>query len=142
MPWWAWMISGIVLLCAELFVPVDLFLIFIGTAGIVTGTAVYYELLGPEWLQWTACAVLSLALLAGVRPQLLARIHKDSVKAKSDLVGNQVEVFENIAPGETGRGGIRGSTWQVENAGQGMLAKGKRYTISRTDGVKLVVSAE
>ena len=142
MPWWGWVISGFVLLATELFIPCDFFLIFIGLAGIITGGAVYAGVLEPYWLQWTVAAVLSLILCVFVRRNFVDSMTRNSEETKTDLVGKQVHLLENIAPGQVGKGEIRGANWQVRNDGSGLLKKDERPVIARIDGLKLIVGEE
>ena len=60
MTWWGWIIAGAILLGAELsFVNAQFYLVFVGSAAILTGLATLVLPL-PEWVQWALFAVLAI----------------------------------------------------------------------------------
>ena len=53
MVWWGWLVIGVLLLGAELFIiEADFFLVFLGVAAIVTGLLGLAVPALPEWAQW------------------------------------------------------------------------------------------
>ena len=45
----------------------------------------------------------------------------------------------DIAPGAEGRAELRGTSWTIENVGDGPLTAGQKCTVDRVDGLKLYV---
>ena len=60
MTWWGWIIGGAILFAAELaFVNAQFYLVFVGSAAIVTGLLTIAAGLAP-WLQWGLFAILAI----------------------------------------------------------------------------------
>ena len=75
MTWWAWMILGAVLLAAELFaVDAQFYLVFLGVSAAVVGFASLLGLNPPEWVQWLAFAIISVAFFVTFRKTLYDKI--------------------------------------------------------------------
>ena len=74
MVWWGWIVVGALLLSAELFVPTDFFLVFLGVAALLVGGVGLSGLALPVWGQWLLFAALSLVLLVAVRGRLKRRM--------------------------------------------------------------------
>jgi membrane protein implicated in regulation of membrane protease activity len=117
----------------------DFFLFFIGLSGIVTGAAVYLGLLTADWLQWTVFAVLALMLLLSLRKRMHHHLQASSPGMAEELHGERVKLLEDIAPGQTGKGEARGSSWSVRNETSVTLGAGTISTVSIREGLTLVV---
>lgn len=141
MPWWAWIVAGAALLAAEAVVTTDFWLFFVGVSALLVGLLGLAGAELPVWAQWLVFAGLSVVLLAFARRRLrrtLARAGGASDSA-GDVIGSQAVANETIAAGARGRGELRGSLWQMVNAGPDPVAVGDRCTVERVDGVTLYV---
>ncbi|GAA4097605.1 NfeD family protein [Nocardioides kongjuensis] len=108
--WETWLGVGIALALAEL-LSLDLFLLMLA-GGAVAGslTALVTDNVVVTVLVASAAAV---ALLAGVRPQLVRRLHggPDLVLGPASLVGSRGIVTEPVAEHSPGRVKIGGESW-------------------------------
>jgi hypothetical protein len=139
MLWWIWCILGFVLLVAELFMPSGFVLAVFGAAALLTGMLVAIGLGGPLWLEWIIWGVLMVALLVGVRKRLVGQRSNKIKEGSSELIGEEVLLQENVAPGASGRGELRGAGWTVKNTGPGVLQAGERYAVERVESLTLLV---
>lgn len=139
MQWWIWILIGILLFGAEMIVPLDFFLFFIGLSFIVTGGLVSADLLSAGWMQALTCAILSVVFLVVLKPKLSGRLFNNVKNRKPDLEGDQVLIVSEIQPGKQGKGDLRGSSWQVLNKKSEVLKSGESYEVTRVDGLVLVV---
>ena len=73
MPAWGWIVVGAALLGAELLVPSDFFLVFLGLAALAVGLVGFVGPTLPAWAQWTLFAVLAVVSLVGFRRRVRAR---------------------------------------------------------------------
>ncbi len=139
MPWWIWVIGGLLSLSAEIFIPIDFYLFFVGIAGIITGVLTYFGLIPEAWMQWVSCGVLSLILLLSARRRLLEYLHANGVERAPELEGEIVTVVATIPPGGTGKGEARGTRWNVINRSENPLTAGQSYTVAKSESLSLVV---
>jgi membrane protein implicated in regulation of membrane protease activity len=137
MPWWAWLVLGFALLAGELLNPGGLYLLFVGIGALIVGILTLARLSGPEWVQWLLFAAISVASVLALR----GRLARSFPPRKLDraLVGDTIELTTAIAPGGFGQGRLRGSVWQVHNAGSDDLDVGARCRIDDVDGITLRV---
>ena len=73
MGWWGWIVAGALLLAAELMIPTDFFLVFLGVAALAVGLVGLAGIDLPTWGQWLLFAAIALVLLVGVRRPLQRR---------------------------------------------------------------------
>lgn len=139
MKWSLWIIAGVVMLAAEILLPFDLHVAFIGVAAIITGLLVFFDLIPELWMQWLVFPVIGLALLLTLRRRLLAHVHGSTPDRREEMVGESVTMLGDLEPGETGRAEARGSSWSVRNDGDRVLTKGKSYSVDSRDGLTLIV---
>lgn len=143
MTWWGWMILGAVLLGAELFaIDAQFYLVFLGLSAAIVGLAGMFGLSGPEWLQWTAFAILSLASFFTFRKTLYEKIRGGAIGFRPSLAGATVDIEEDLAPGSEIRSEYRGTDWTVRNNGQTSISAGSRAKVVKVDGLTLFVEAE
>jgi membrane protein implicated in regulation of membrane protease activity len=142
MPWWGWSLLGLVLLGGEVLTPGGFFLLFFGIGALVLGLAGLLGLNGPVWLQWLLFSVLSVVSLVLIRPRVMGRLQTGDPNRRDELVGEIVHVETPIAPGQQGRGELRGSTWTVENVGDIALVPGDRCAVQRVTGLVLSIRKE
>lgn len=139
MPGWLWFVVGLGLLALELFVPSGFYLLLVGVGALVTGAIAQFGLNEPFWLQAVIFAVATVTLVVVFREKLLCNFGSDSPESSNDLIGAEMEIGVEIAPGGLGEGVLRGSTWKVRNTRSGKLLRGERVRVVGVDGVTLVV---
>ena len=141
MNWWIWIIAGLIMLGVELFVPLDFYFIFIGLALIITGLLTAVGVLATAGMQWSFAAILGLVLVFIVRKRLFSSLHAKSGTVHNPIEGQPVTIVADIIPGATGRAESRGSSWSVQNKTQQTLLAGQSYTVSRRDGIVLIIDS-
>lgn len=139
MPWWGWIVVGAVLLAAEVFVPTDFFLVFLGASALAVGLLGLIGWDGAIWAQWLTFAAFAVITLVFFRGWLRAR---PSAGVRETVVGEAATATEPIAPGGLGRVELRGATWSARNAGDAPIASGDRLRVSHVEGLTLHVRRE
>jgi regulator of protease activity HflC (stomatin/prohibitin superfamily)/membrane protein implicated in regulation of membrane protease activity len=114
--WWGWIVVGALLLSAELFVPTDFFLVFLGVAALLVGGVGLVGFALPVWGQWLLFAALSLLLLVTVRGHIKRRMPAGDSRADDTLVGEVALIREHLEAGATGTAELRGARWTARNA--------------------------
>ncbi len=142
MAWWGWLVVGVGLLAAELFlIDAQFYLVFLGVSAAVVGMLGLTGVALPLWLQWLLFTVLSLSALAFRRPlYVLARRRSGHVEQPLTL-GDRVTVPVYLEPGQSCRVDYRGSTWTARNIDQAAIEAGKEAVIAQIDGLTLRVKA-
>lgn len=137
--WWAlWLTLFLAFAVIEM-LTLDLFFIMLGAgalAGLVT------ELAGGEfWLQIIAFCVVSLLMIAFIRPVALAHLKKGPADQRSNidrLIGETAVVLEPVSA-NGGRVKIGGDIWSARSAA-GTIAAGEGVIVAAIDGATAVVS--
>jgi hypothetical protein len=142
MPWWIWVLGGLVLLVAEVTTPGGFFVIFFGAGAILVGVLKALGWAGPPWAEWAVFSALSLVSLALFRKPLMRRFHLSSGKAVDRMEGETAIVTEDVAPGGVGKAEMRGASWTARTAGAEALARGRRCRVERVEGLTLWLKAE
>ncbi|HEX5760924.1 MAG TPA: NfeD family protein [Thermoanaerobaculia bacterium] len=141
MPWWAWILLGLVLLGLELLLG-TLYLIFPGVAALAIGLLAFVDA-GSAWVEWLLFTVLSLGTMMMFRRPLLGRLKIGGDSGDLDaLIGETAVLAEPLPPGGIGKAAMRGSSWNVRNAGAEPLAAGQRVRVERVQGLLLWVTAD
>ena len=138
MPWWGWIAVGSVLLAAEVFVPTDFFLVFLGASALLVGALGLVGWEGPVWAQWLVFAVLAVVTLVFLRGWLRARMASPS-HVDDTLVGETAIAQEPIVPGGLGRVELRGTTWSARNVGTSAIAVSDRVPVVAVERLTLHV---
>jgi len=142
-PWWMWVVLGMVLLLGEVLTPGGFFIIFFGAAAVVVGLlkalgldmALSYELM--------TFAILSIMGLVFFRKPLQQRFRQLTPDLRVDEMSGELgTAMEEIAAGATGKVELRGASWNAVNAGSGVLPKGCACVVERVDGLTLTVRAK
>jgi membrane protein implicated in regulation of membrane protease activity len=144
MIWWYWMLLGLVLLGAEMITPGGFYILFFGLAALVVGSLAGLGLVQAEWLQWLSFSGLAILSLLIFRGPLLAWIKTQEVESPAvDSMGGETAIpLEDLAPGDTGKAELRGTTWTAHNAGAALLKKNQRCKVERVEGLTLWITAE
>jgi membrane protein implicated in regulation of membrane protease activity len=143
MTWWTWMVLGAILLGAELLaIDAQFYLVFLGISAALVGLASLLGIAMPEWAQWTAFAVLSLASFFTFRKSLYDKIRGGAVGFRETLSGNTVNVDTDLAAGAEARIEFRGTKWTVKNVGANTISAGSKARVVRADGLTLHVDAD
>jgi membrane protein implicated in regulation of membrane protease activity len=144
MIWWYWMLLGLVLLGAEMTTPGGFYILFFGLAALVVGSLAGLGLVQAEWLQWLSFSGLAIVSLLIFRGPLLAWIKTQEVESPAvDSMGGETAIpLEDLAPGDTGKAELRGTTWTAHNAGSALLRKNQRCKVERVEGLTLWITSE
>jgi membrane protein implicated in regulation of membrane protease activity len=143
MPWWIWVLLGLVLLVAEVATPGGFFAFFFGLSGLAVGGLVAIGLAGPIWLQWLLFGVIAVAALGMLRGPLRARFDVvGSDREVDSLVGARAIVTAEIPGAGQGKVELRGSSWNARSAAGRTIGLGRHCTVTRVDGLTLWVTGE
>ena len=138
--WWGWMIFGAVMLGSELLiVDAAFYLVFIGSAAVITGLVGLAGLELALWAQWLLFAALSIITMVFFRKRMYQTLRGTTTDYDSGPAGEVLRLEEALEPGDSCRMTYRGTTWTVLNSGSGVIEKGKDVRISRVDGLTLII---
>ncbi|MBV9697140.1 MAG: NfeD family protein [Gammaproteobacteria bacterium] len=142
MNWWGWIIAGAILLGAELsFVNAHFYLVFVGTAAILTGLASLIVPLAP-WLQWALFGVLTLISMAGFRSRLYQRFSPNLPPVHTGPAGGVITLAVALGAGESCQSEYQGAFWTVRNDSDTPIPAGGRARIARVQHLTLLVRPE
>jgi membrane protein implicated in regulation of membrane protease activity len=141
MPWWGWIVVGVVLLGSETLVDSEFYLVFLGAAALVIGIFDMAGLGGPVWREWLAFALIAALSMVFFRQRVYNKMRRPGGPVTDSVVGEFVDVSEALAPGATGQVELRGSVWSARNSGDATLAAGQRARVESVDGLILSVRA-
>jgi membrane protein implicated in regulation of membrane protease activity len=143
MPWWAWLLLGILLLGGEMLTPGGFVLFFFGLGSLVVGILDLVGVTPDPAVQWLCFAALSVVSALIFRKPLLARIERHTPRARVDDLSGEIAVpVAEIAPGSVGRAELRGTVWSARNGTDRALAAGARCRVLRAEGLTLVLEPE
>jgi len=142
MTWWGWIIAGAILLGAELsFVNAQFYLVFIGSAAILTGLATLVLPLAP-WLQWALFAILALVSMVTFRNRFYHRFNRAWPKVDSGPAGGVITLQVSLGAGESCQAEYGGTFWTVRNDSDATIPSGCRARIARVQDLTLLVRPE
>ncbi|WP_045731384.1 NfeD family protein [Pseudarthrobacter chlorophenolicus] len=138
--WWAvWLTAFLAFAVVEM-ITLDLFFIMLGGGALA---ALVSDFAGADpWLQIVIFCIVSLLMVAFVRPVALAHLKKGPAEQRTNvdrLIGEQAVVMEAV----TSDGGlvkIGGDIWSARSAA-GILTAGQMVVVAAIDGATAVVSA-
>jgi inner membrane protein len=144
MPWWFWILGGLILLAFELLTPGGFFILFFGIGAILVGGLAFFDAAGPAWVQWVLFSVLSLLSLALFRGKLLAYVAQGRRQGApiDELVGQVAQLLEDLPAGGVGKAELRGTAWSCRGTGGSPLRQGQRCIVERVDGLMLWLRPE
>lgn len=138
--WLIWLISGLVLMAAELVVPGGI-IVFLGLAAAVVGALIYFGIITSVVHAFITWFMLSLFLMLVLRSIFMKYFEGDSIIEKTDededAKGKIVEVVEQIFPYKEGRIKYLGSTWDARSDDE--ISVGDKAIIVARDGNKWIV---
>ena len=141
MPWWAWLIAGIVLMGLELTaIDAAFYLVFLGAAAVLVGIAVLGDPSLPVWAQWVLYGVLAVASMVFFRRKVYDRL-RGADGFDNSTVGEIVEVAEDVPAGGRTRVDMRGSQWTATNVGPLAIDAGTQARIVAVSGATLDIEA-
>lgn len=144
MPWWGWVVVGVLLLGMELLVPADFWLVFLGVAAIGVGLATGALPGLSVTAQWALFGFFAAVSLLFFRRLVRTRFVERPADGRVDdaLVGEAGRALEPLAPGALGRIELRGSTWTARNGGPDPIDVDARVRVERVEGLTLHVRRE
>jgi len=142
MVWWYWLFLGLVLAGAEMAAPGGFYLLFFGIAALVVGALAGFELVATDWLQWLLFSAIAIVSLLLFRGPLLRMSQQHKTHQVDTMVGETAVLLDHVAPGQTGKAELRGTTWSARNGGTSPLAKGQRAAVTKIDGLTLWLKSE
>jgi membrane protein implicated in regulation of membrane protease activity len=142
MPWWGWIVVGVLLLGGEMVADAEFFLVFLGVAALLTGILGAAGLSGGIATQWAIFGGLSVVLLVGFRARVYGRLRGTQAPGHETIVGESAVAQAEIAPGALGRAELRGTSWSARNVGAEPIAAGARARVVRVEGLVIDVRRE
>lgn len=137
--WWALWLTLFLGFAAIEMLTLDLFFIMLGGG---TLAALVADFAGAEfWLQIVVFCVVSLLMIALVRPVALKHLKKGPAEQRTNvdrLIGETALVMEAV----TASGGlvkIGGDVWSART-GAGVLGSGERVIVTRIEGATAIVT--
>jgi len=142
MAWWGWIIGGAILLGAELaFVNAQFYLVFIGSAALVTGLLTS-SLEPSPWIQWASFAVLAVVSMVLFRSRVYRRFRHQLPAVPVGPVGKHITLGSALAAGDSCQAEYGGSYWTVRNDSDTAIIPGGRARIVRVQDLTLHVKPE
>jgi membrane protein implicated in regulation of membrane protease activity len=139
-PAWLWLVAGLALMGAELFVtPTGLYLLFFGASALVVGVLALAGAVTDPGLQLAVFAALSAVDLLLFRRALAARLHVAGEGPVGELVGETAVALGPVPASGIGSAELRGASWRVRNVGKFDVAEGQRCRVERVEGLELWV---
>jgi len=139
MNWWGWIIAGAILLGAETtFVNAEFYLVFIGSAAILTGLATAALPLA-SWLQWALFALLAVLSMVTFRKRVYERVHGSLPAVRTGPAGGLITLKEALAAGESCQAEYGGTYWTVRNDSDQPIPPGGRARITSVRDLTLLV---
>lgn len=144
MIWWLWLFLGLILLGIEVMTPGGFYILFFGLAALVVGAAAGFEIVVAEWAQWLLFSLLSVTSLLLFRNPLrrLTEITPSKEDVADGVMGELALIHNDLAPGAFGKAELRGTVWNVKNAGASPLNKGERGRVTKVEGLTLWIEGE
>jgi membrane protein implicated in regulation of membrane protease activity len=139
MPWWGWIVVGVLLLGGEMVADAQFYLVFLGVAAVVTGLLGFGGISGGIAMQWAIFGALSLILLIAFRARVYGRLRGTQAPGHETIVGEVAVVTALLPPGAVGRAELRGTSWSARNVGVQPIAAGERAQVVRVQGLVIDV---
>ncbi len=141
MPWWIWLVAGLILAAAEALTG-DFTLFCVGLSAILVGLA---SCLGPFDIraQVLAFAVLSAGSLFWAREWLRNHfLARGESREMSNVLGETAIPLDDLPAFGFGEAELRGTRWSAHNAGQVAILRGQRCRVMKVKGLTLWIMPE
>ena len=137
-----WLISGLILMVAELVVPGGI-LLFVGLSAVITSAAWFFGVVSGRPNAFVMFFILTMVLILAFRGVTQKLVGGDSTVANTDedldIYGKTAIVLEKIGPGEKiGRIEFQGSQWPALSDGS-EISSGSEVTIVCHENISLLV---
>jgi hypothetical protein len=140
MPWWIWVLFGLLLLAIELAsstLHIGLFAIGAFTVALLVAFGVEM----PLWGELITFTMVSVVAIVVVRPILVRKLGLNVKKTVDTLVGEHALPLEDIQPQGIGKAEMRGTSWSARNIGDTVLIRGQRCVVTDIDGLVIQIRA-
>ena len=138
--WWALWLTAFLAFAVVEMITLNLFFIMLGGGSLA---ALVADFAGAEpWLQVVVFCIVSLLMVAFVRPVALRHLKKGPADQRSNvdrLIGEPAVVMEAVTT-DGGLVKIGGDIWSARSAA-GVLTAGQRVVVAAIDGATAVVAA-
>lgn len=139
-----WIVLAILFASLEIFIPGGI-LLNLGIASLIVALGVHQQVLDTWTLTlttWFICASILLFVLYFFTDKFFkGDTTKENVHEELDIYGKEVDVIEDIGPGNTpGRVNFQGTTWQALGDGS-QIAKGSKVNIVCKENISLIVES-
>jgi membrane protein implicated in regulation of membrane protease activity len=135
MPWWGWIVVGVLMLGGETVADAQFYLVFLGLAAVSTGLLGFAGLSGGIALQWAIFGGLSVVLLVAFRARVYGHLRGTNAPGHETIVGEVAVAQAAIPIGAMGRVELRGTSWSARNVGVEVIAAGERAQVERVQGL-------
>jgi membrane protein implicated in regulation of membrane protease activity len=139
--WWALWLTVFLAFAAVEMLTLDLFFIMLGGGALA---ALVADFTGADlWLQIVVFCVVSLLMIAFVRPVTLKHLHKGPAEQRTNidrLIGETALVMEPVSS-TGGLVKIGGDIWSARSD-SGVLAEGQRVIVAAIEGATAVVAPQ
>ena len=139
--WWALWLTVFLAFAAVEMLTLDLFFIMLGGGALA---ALVADFAGADlWLQIVVFCVVSLLMIAFVRPVTLKHLHKGPAAQRTNvdrLIGETALVMETVSA-TGGRVKIGGDIWSARSD-SGNLTEGQRVIVAAIEGATAVVAPQ
>lgn len=117
MPWWGWLVLGLGLLGAEMFlIDAEFYLVFVGISAVLVGLAGMAGVAGPAWVQWLVFALLAVLTMVAFRRRIYELVRGRAGEVLQRVTsGDRVVVVTRLEPGAECRVDYRGTSWTARN---------------------------
>lgn len=140
MEWWGWAIAGLILLGAEMMVPADFFLFFLGLAALIVSGLSAMGVFAAPWAEWLTFALLAITFLGVIRQRIMRRLATEKNKTDLDeVVGGKAIASSELGIQERGKVDMRGTSWSALNVGSEHISAGDHCIVEAVDGLELHV---
>ena len=143
MPWWSWLILGVIALAVEMFVfDAQFYLVFFGISAGAMGILALLGVGMPEWTQWLVFSILAVVTMVSFRQRLYMMVRGRTGHVEERLtLGDRVTVPVRLEPSQSCRVDYRGSSWTARNIDDRSIEAGREAVIARVDGLILLLRA-
>ncbi|MCW5981853.1 MAG: hypothetical protein KIT09_27455 [Bryobacteraceae bacterium] len=139
--WWMWFVLGLLLLLVEFLSTGGFYLFFFGIGALAVALIGALGIHLPLRVELLLFLALSLASLALLRKRLRLRFERNGAEKEIDQLEDETAVaLEEIAVDAVGKAELRGTVWNVRNAGGRVISRAERCRVMRVEGLTLWIA--